>query len=94
MRELRLNYRANGKIEELEKLMVYDQSVYWRRTGNGNEREAEPYCTVCWEKDRRLSHLRPGATKGVYSCQIDRTTYQTAEYRTEPPFRIAPMRPY
>src|SRR3984893_5594286 len=45
----------NERVKELEKLMMYDQSVYWKLTGNGNEREAEPYCTVCWEEDRRLS---------------------------------------
>jgi ribosomal protein L37AE/L43A len=69
---------SKKQIEELEKLMVYDQSVYWKRTGNGDE--LEPHCTVCWEEDRRLSHLRPSATKGIYSCQICRSTYATAEY--------------
>ena len=75
---------SKRRIEELEKLMVYDQSVYWKRTGNGDEVEPEPYCTVCWEKDRRLSHLRPGATRGVYSCQICGSTYATAEYNPHP----------
>lgn len=84
------NLAAQADLRELEKLMVYDQTVYWKRTGTGAELERGPYCTVCWEKDRRLSHLRPGATKGTYICQIDRTSYQTNEYRSSPtpPFRM------
>ena len=82
------------RIEELEKLMVYDQSVYWKFTGDGSEREPDPYCPVCWDRDRRLSHLTPGATKGTYSCQIDETVYTTAEYRPGPPFAMVPMGRY
>ena len=58
------------QIEELEKLMVYDQSVYWKRTGNGNEREAEPYCTVCWERIegcRIFDQVRPRESTVVKS---------------------------
>ena len=73
---------TKADLGELEKLMVYDQTVYWKRTGNGDELERNPYCTVCWEKERRLSHLRPGATKGTYTCQIDNTSYRTNEYQS------------
>jgi hypothetical protein len=78
---------AKQRLEELEKVLVFDQSVYWKRTGNGDEVEPAPYCTVCWDRDKRLSHLRPGATKGTYVCQIDRTGYQTDEYRPHVPVR-------
>jgi len=77
--------RANTeRLEEIEKLLVFGQSVYWMRTGNGDQVEPDPYCTVCWEKDRRLSHLRPAATKGIYTCQIDDTNYRTNDYDTTP----------
>lgn len=81
---------AQLQIDKLEKMMFYDQTVYWKRTGNLNEVEPDPYCTICWEKSRRLSHLRPGATKGIYTCQIDRTTYQTDAYseRSVQPLRM------
>lgn len=69
--------------------MRYDQSVYWKRTGNGEEVEPNPYCTVCWEKERRLSHLQSGATKGTWHCQIDDTSYRTKDYN---PLPAQPMR--
>jgi hypothetical protein len=78
---------AKAGLEELEKRLVFNQSVYWKRTGNGDEVEPDPYCTVCWDKEKRLSHLRPGATKGTYICQIDRTGYQTDEYKPHVPHR-------
>ncbi|HLG97545.1 MAG TPA: hypothetical protein VKX49_14625 [Bryobacteraceae bacterium] len=82
------------KSDEVEKLMVYDQTVYWKRTGNGDEIEPHPYCTVCWEKERQLSHLRPGASKGTWRCQIDGTSYLTKDYeaRTAQPLRPLRMR--
>jgi hypothetical protein len=80
---------ARAGLQELEALMVYDQTVYWKRTANGEEVEPHPYCTVCWEKERRLSHLLPGATKGTYRCQIDRTSYKTNEYDSRP---LQPLR--
>ncbi|HEV8414575.1 MAG TPA: hypothetical protein VGQ49_13350 [Bryobacteraceae bacterium] len=83
METLQKTLADNSSLAELEKLMVYDQSVYWKLTGNGDERESEPYCTVCWERDRRLSHLRPGATRGTFRCQIDGTTYNTSEYKPQ-----------
>jgi hypothetical protein len=75
---------AKMQIDELDKLMLYDQTVYWKRTGNGDGVEPDPYCAVCWEKDQRLAHLRPGATKGTYICLIDRTSYQTNAYDRRP----------
>jgi hypothetical protein len=71
---------AKLQVEELKKSMFYDQTVYWKRTGDAEGAEPDPYCTVCWEKDRVLSHLRPGATKGTYTCQIDGTSYYTDSY--------------
>ena len=82
--QLEADVASRNRTNELEKLMVYDQSVYWKRSGNGDGVEPDPYCTVCWEKERRLSHLQPGATKGTYSCQIDDTSYQTDEYDPKP----------
>jgi hypothetical protein len=82
--ELEAERDSRSGIKELEKLMIYGQSVFWKRTGNGNEVEPDPYCTVCWEKARRLSHLRPGATKGTYTGQIDDTNYQTKDYDATP----------
>jgi hypothetical protein len=95
--ELEAEPATRDKAEDLEKLMFYDQSVYWRRSGSGNVVEREPYCPVCWEQRRRLSHLTPGATKGTYGtygCQVDGTSYITAEYQPGPPFKVAPMRRY
>jgi hypothetical protein len=95
--ELEAEPATRDKAEDLEKLMFYDQSVYWRRSGSGNEVEREPYCPVCWEQRRRLSHLTPGATKGTYGtygCQVNGTSYITAEYQPGPPFKVAPMRRY
>jgi hypothetical protein len=71
-------------LEKLEKLLTFNQSVYWKRTGEANEVEPDPYCTVCWEKGRVLSHLRPGATRGTYTCQIDGSSYYTNNYRDDP----------
>ena len=82
--ELEAERDSRSRIDELEKLMIFGQSVYWKRTGNGDEVEPDPYCTVCWEKERRLSHLRPAATKGIYTCQIDDTNYQTNDYDATP----------
>ena|SRR5579872_3133292 len=82
------------RVKEVEKSMVFDQSVYWKLTGNGSEREPEPYCPVCWERDSRLSHLSPGATRGVYSCQIDNTSYETAEYNPKPVQMLSRRRRY
>src|SRR5262249_17469448 len=47
---------GHDKTAEVEKLLVYDQSVYWKRTGLNGELEAGPYCTTCWERDKILSH--------------------------------------
>ena len=82
------------RIEELERLMVFRESVYRKRTGNGNDVEPDPYCPACWEgKERRLSHLTPGATNGTYSCQIDDTSYRTDEYDSSyPKFLARPRR--
>jgi hypothetical protein len=75
---------AKLQVEELEKLMLYDQTVYWRRIGSADEVEPNPYCTVCWEKNRVLSHLRPGATNGTYRCQIDGASYYINSYSDSP----------
>ena len=44
--KLQAELASQNRIEELKKLIVYDQSVYWKRTGNGEEVEPNPYCTV------------------------------------------------
>lgn len=41
-----------------------------------------PYCPVCWDKiPRQLIHLNEGATKGVYGCRVEGSSYWTAEFR-------------
>jgi hypothetical protein len=81
--QLKKAIAAFDQTAALEKLMVYDQSVYWKRGSDSADLERHPYCTTCWDKERRLSHLKPGATRGTWTCQIDRSTYQTEEYRRE-----------
>lgn len=79
-RALSAELAENSRVAELEALMVYNKSVYWKKIGNGAV-EGEPYCTVCWERDKRLSHLRPGATRGTYRCQACQSAYTTNESR-------------
>jgi hypothetical protein len=82
--KLETDLAAKVRLDELEKLLVYDQTVYWKTTGNAGEVEPDPYCTGCWERGRKLSHLRPGATKGTHTRQIDGTSYQTDAYHSSP----------
>lgn len=49
--------QANERIAELEEELStagelqYKDNMYWRGEGDG------PYCSRCWDKDRKLVHL-------------------------------------
>jgi hypothetical protein len=62
-------------------LMVFEESVYWKRK-NG-EREG-PYCPNCYDDRHKEIHLTRGATKGTYSCGVCRNAFTTDEYDPRP----------
>ena len=42
--------------------MVYEESVYWKKSNGTRE---GPYCPVCYDDKQKAIHLNPGATRGT-----------------------------
>ncbi len=61
------------RADEIGRELVYEKSVYWRV---GNSREG-PFCSVCWDGERKLIHLTPGASKGTFGCGICKGSFTT-----------------
>jgi hypothetical protein len=86
------NNDLRNRIRELEEQakirgeVIHEESVCWRRVGDGRD---GPYCPVCFDKDAKLIHLNPGATKGVFSCGVCQNRFSTAEYTPDPGFRVS-----
>jgi hypothetical protein len=55
--------------------MVYRDGAYWGKDGSG------PFCKVCLLKDHIQMPMDEGATRGVYACPIDQSSYWTEDYR-------------
>jgi hypothetical protein len=62
--------------------MIFEETVYWKRT-NG-EREG-PYCPHCYEARDKTLHLKPGMTRGSFSCPSCHETFRTKDFRFPPP---------
>ena len=65
----------NAKLrddEDIGKQLEHLGDAYWD-TRNGQR--VGPYCTVCWDVDRRLVRLTESATRGTYSCGYCPTRY-------------------
>jgi hypothetical protein len=78
-RNLTERTRELEQAAEIGKKLVYEGSVYWLPKGEGKE---GPFCPNCWDDQRKLIHLTPGATKGTYLCGVCRRGgFRTAEYK-------------
>lgn len=63
---------------EIGKDLVYQESVYWLRKPEGRD---GPYCPNCWDAQRKLIRLIPGATRGTYSCGVCKQGgFRTSEF--------------
>jgi hypothetical protein len=72
-----------ARLSEIEKEIVYEESVYWR-TRDGKRIDG-PLCPNCWDAKRMLIHLTPGSTKGTYSCGVCGNGFYTSDYRPVTP---------
>jgi hypothetical protein len=57
--------------------MLFEETVYWKRK-NG-EREG-PYCPHCYEANDKILHLKPGMTRGSFSCPSCREVFHTRDF--------------
>lgn len=62
-------------FERLMAKMEYRDGAYWKNDGSG------PYCKVCLHKDHIAMPLDEGATRGVYQCPVDQSSYWSEQYR-------------
>lgn len=74
-------------IGEIEKELVYRDSVYWRQRNGGAD---GPYCQVCWDDAKKLIRLNPGATAGTYGCGVCKESYWTSKVRSGSHFQGPP----
>ncbi len=81
--ELKRRDSERERIAQIEKEVEYRESVYWR----GNE---GPFCPKCWDDERKLIHLNPGATKGTYGCGVCKEGYWTSKFRSGSTFQKPP----
>ncbi len=47
--------------------MVFERSVYWKRTNGGRE---GPYCPICYDNNNKKIHLIRGPMTGAFHCGI------------------------
>ena len=74
-RRLKAQLAEDDLLAKLSDQLAFQESVYWKKREDASL-EPEPYCPKCWEKDQKLIHLNPGATRGFYACGIDNTSYK------------------
>lgn len=58
--------KENNTLRETDKLeseLVAENSAYWR----GAEKVG-PYCTRCWDAERKLVHLHPDGNPAYFRC--------------------------
>jgi cob(I)alamin adenosyltransferase len=87
-RILEENERLKREAKERERLDEIAADLEFRTEHGFYVRKSEqghsvviPYCPRCWDKERKLVHLREGASRGVYGCLVDGSSYWTADYR-------------
>ncbi|MBR4127820.1 MAG: hypothetical protein IKR09_09635 [Alphaproteobacteria bacterium] len=71
------NLKLREQLIEKEKFnMKFEESVYWNIKENG-EKEG-PFCSACWDKDKKAIHLSPGAYSSLI-CPVCKTIIPTGE---------------
>jgi uncharacterized protein YydD (DUF2326 family) len=92
------NHNLKQRVSELEQVgelagkLVYQESVYWLPKEGGRD---GPFCPSCWDADRKLIRLTPGATKGTFSCGVGKHGgFRTAEYERPRSVAIARRSPW
>jgi hypothetical protein len=78
---LRLRIGELEQVGELAGKLAYQESVYWLPKEGGRD---GPYCPNCWDAQKKLIRLTPGATKGTFYCGVCKHSgFRTSEYRHE-----------
>jgi hypothetical protein len=68
------------RTAEIEKELVYEESVCWR-TRDGKRIDG-PLCPNCWDAQHKYVHLTPSGVKGEYNCGVCKQYgLRTADYR-------------
>jgi len=82
------NAELRARVGQLERALhpegelQFAEGVYWLlRDG----KRSGPYCTYCYDVDRRYVHLTAGATKGTYGCALHGANFTTAEQNPPSP---------
>lgn len=65
----RENKTLSEKLEIKENL-VYENNAYWMIR---NGQKEGPFCTVCWDADKRAVRLHPDGNPAYYRCQKCKT---------------------
>jgi hypothetical protein len=87
-RQLKKQIDDLDRRAEIEKTLIYDESVYWMQQPDGTRQG--PFCPTCWDADGKLIRLNPGRKTGSFQCTFHQTKFITAGFKDDPPFTIIP----
>lgn len=66
------------KDEEIDSKLIFKNNSYYMKD---NEKEDGPFCSVCWDKDRKLVRMHKDSSYYMYRwiCPIDNSVFNTRE---------------
>jgi len=65
------NQRLRVRVAELEQKLTTDNSMDFRKPFYFRAADEDPFCPVCWEKDKTAIHLKgPSGNAEWHSCPV------------------------